>query len=726
MPVLAKIAPRDGLAVILDSRGSTECVYDANGISVPYPSSSAIELHDFESAIVSVRDAQEAVSILKQKADMSMCLDMVLMLFDDDISHQTKKKLAIALQELLSETKVKQYAQDILFAKPLPSAANLDAAAAATAEIEPTSSFIREVIDAQPHVQRIFDSWLMVDKNALLDQSGADRVFAILSLNGVFRRLALEVTTRAELSSIKGELIFAAGSNRRQRIYPIDMQAFLDEFEKLLPVVGGLQIEFDHSPSESKLVALAAEPRMFIPRIVPQPVTTISVVAVAVQRLLRRVFQRVLVHSSSRRVRTRRLSVLPSSLHESMEYRMLLANNLDLSSEGIIRSDMISLNYIANSEPGLVAQLDFYFQIDRNFAEFCDKIIFKSGAIRNCGIVIDFGTTASCVIEFQSAQQDTIALENASTVSLSSVNDVRQTLDLLCLWTRVNVTQLRATVLEAFIAIDPSAWHMTGYSGSSNIVSPTNIHSVLNREFKTKGSGNTLISRQLVARAELFVGIDHTLNAEWHTNNDIIIGNVQNDSMTLRADLVLDSKQAPPIPSVPDAHRTGKSVSELKLLTVFLQIEKTAIAYLISDLENRLCEIEIELLPSYSSLRDHRRAIDQAVLCFERLMEPLPIADEAYSICRTVHTLIDEFYRNLSDSFPYIDSAPIGGVRESEHVLTTHFKAAANHIRWLILELKPLVSKISAASDETCYALKKCESGGGDVAASIQKLSRIV
>ena len=235
MALLARIAPRDGRAAILDSNGSIDRVFDVNGNALPSTSSSAVGMHEFESAIVDVEDARDAVRILKQKSDMSMCLDMVLMLFDDDISLPTRSKLAVELQALLAETAVKQYTQDILFTKPLPATADVKGAAAAVDDIEATSEFIQELIDAQPQIHRMFDAWLMMDKEKLLDPSEADRVFAFLSFNGVFRRLAFEVRTQVDLASIKGALILSAGQNRWQRIDPRDLQVYFSELEKQLP-----------------------------------------------------------------------------------------------------------------------------------------------------------------------------------------------------------------------------------------------------------------------------------------------------------------------------------------------------------------------------------------------------------------------------------------------------------------------------------------------------------
>ena len=235
MPVYAKIAPRDGLAAILDSDGSTEFVYDVNGVDVAERSSSASSWHDFETAIVQVKDSKEAVRILRQKSDMCMCLDMVLMLFDEDISHRTKQKLATELQELLADEAVKHYVQDILFAKPLPRSANHDAATKAVTGNAVTSAFMQQLIETQPQVQRVYDAWLNLDKESLLDSGNADRVFAYLSSNGVFRRLALDATNQAELKAIAGELLLAVGCNKSQRIDPRDLQAYFREVGKLLP-----------------------------------------------------------------------------------------------------------------------------------------------------------------------------------------------------------------------------------------------------------------------------------------------------------------------------------------------------------------------------------------------------------------------------------------------------------------------------------------------------------
>ena len=250
MTMFAKIAPRDGVVAILDSQGSVRSARRLDGSVLPFPVAVSQRLHDFDTAVVPVQSPQHALQLLKKRAESSMCIDMVLMLFDDDISMPTRKRIAAELETLLSDADIRCHTEETLYARPLHQSANVEAAITATADSNVAAGFVRTLINAQNRVARLFDAWL-ITKDALLDPGDAERIYSCLSSNGVFRRLALEVTNRGELGAIKAGLIFTAGQNASRKIDPRDLQSYFTEIERSLPEGTTNRISLRHKSSGS-------------------------------------------------------------------------------------------------------------------------------------------------------------------------------------------------------------------------------------------------------------------------------------------------------------------------------------------------------------------------------------------------------------------------------------------------------------------------------------------
>lgn len=236
MPFLARIAPRDGLVAILNAEGLTEYVFDIDGSVVAGSAALSSVLHSEETAIVTVHDVNEAVGVLKLRSDMSACLDMVLMLFDDRISLKTRTQLAMTLNGFLAEVPIRNSVQDILYSRPLPDTANSYAAKSAAANIAGTFQFIRQLISKQPVIQQIYDAWLTVTRECGIEQEEKDRTLAYLSKKGVFRRLVLEVGEKHDVDLIWRD-ITSDPEFEQQKIEINNLKAFFQRVDEIVPEI---------------------------------------------------------------------------------------------------------------------------------------------------------------------------------------------------------------------------------------------------------------------------------------------------------------------------------------------------------------------------------------------------------------------------------------------------------------------------------------------------------
>jgi len=236
IPLFARIAPRDELVAILNTEGTTECVYDIDANVVAGRSGLSNVLHALETAIVPVCDVNEAVGVLRLRSDMTACLDMVLMLFDDRISLKTRTRLALTLNGLLAEVPIRNYVQDILYARPLPDMANFNAAKSAAKSIAGTSQFICQLISKQVVIQQIHDAWLTAMSEQRIERNEQDRTLAYLSGNGFFRRVVLEVWENNDVDRIWRE-IMNHPEFEQQRIDVFNLKEFVERVDQIVPEI---------------------------------------------------------------------------------------------------------------------------------------------------------------------------------------------------------------------------------------------------------------------------------------------------------------------------------------------------------------------------------------------------------------------------------------------------------------------------------------------------------
>ena len=165
-----------------------------------------------------------------------MCLDMTLLLFDHDMSLQTRQELATELNRLFQNSVNRGYVLDVLLCSPLPQIADTTGVVGVVENSSITREVVTSILDCQERVRLIFESWQLVKQNAIVQQNGIEQTYTLLSWNGVFRRLALEATDRAKLNALKPSLAMDENLTNQLETAPRIVVEIANELSKKLPV----------------------------------------------------------------------------------------------------------------------------------------------------------------------------------------------------------------------------------------------------------------------------------------------------------------------------------------------------------------------------------------------------------------------------------------------------------------------------------------------------------
>ncbi|KKK71026.1 hypothetical protein LCGC14_2918080, partial [marine sediment metagenome] len=232
----AAISPRDCAVGLLRDEGGVVQVLDCAGVPVRSISAETYLSQHPDTLVVDVRDGKHAVDLLAERATMSMCLDMTLLLFDRDVSVQTRQELAMELNRLFQDTNNRTYVLDVVLSRPLSPIADVDGAMNVVESANITREAVASILNCQDRVRLILESWLLVKQEPLVQQSGVERVFVLLSRYGVFRRLALEGADTSQLDAITSALVMDANLGAELDAAPRILQRLVKELRKKLPV----------------------------------------------------------------------------------------------------------------------------------------------------------------------------------------------------------------------------------------------------------------------------------------------------------------------------------------------------------------------------------------------------------------------------------------------------------------------------------------------------------
>jgi hypothetical protein len=241
----ATISPRDRVAGLISESNGHVQLLDSNGAVLGSLPADAYYSRFPDTMVVDVQDAIQAVHELTRRSSMCLCLDMTLLLFDQDVSIATRRELAGELELLLKDHASHDYVLDILLSKPLPASADTDGATLATAGAKVARDFVHLILQSQERVSLVFNSWLAIIDDALVRQAGREDVFALFLRHGIFRRLATEAVDRAELDAIAASLAMDRGLSAQLDTAARIVTCLIREVRERLPQATAPRCQYD-------------------------------------------------------------------------------------------------------------------------------------------------------------------------------------------------------------------------------------------------------------------------------------------------------------------------------------------------------------------------------------------------------------------------------------------------------------------------------------------------
>ncbi len=236
---VAFVSPRDGFAALLaDDQDKVGLVAPPSQEGRKIPVCNYISRFP-DTTAVQVADAQEALKHLSEHQDRSLAFDFALLLFDGEVSTETRSKIAHELEDLLEVEDCREYVLDIILAHPLPDGVDSMGAERIAKPFDNVRSFVHAVLESQTRVAAAYAASLEMHDDHMVKRAGALDIYGALIRFGVFRRLVLEGTTRALVESIKARIVMdnALGRCCDPRI----MTAMVARYSSSLP--SGLRVE---------------------------------------------------------------------------------------------------------------------------------------------------------------------------------------------------------------------------------------------------------------------------------------------------------------------------------------------------------------------------------------------------------------------------------------------------------------------------------------------------
>ena len=231
----AVISGRAGVALLLDGeRLSTfnleepERLAPRNYFDVPYLFGESSDLKFLEDVTT-----EQARAALELEYKSSLALDLALILLDSDYSDP---EVAAELDELLADPRVFERLENVMYAAPLPSSADLKGAKQSSqrAGADRVGEFLELLEENQPAIDRVKQAWEAVPTN----------IFASWKAKADFARAAMDAGFVRELV-----LVFGRGPFSAARVNPLwnadillRYGEILERWSKILADLPGLPI----------------------------------------------------------------------------------------------------------------------------------------------------------------------------------------------------------------------------------------------------------------------------------------------------------------------------------------------------------------------------------------------------------------------------------------------------------------------------------------------------
>jgi len=188
----------------------------------------------------------DARDVLLHEHTLALSLDMTLLLFDPDITLDTRGGLAVELGLLIDNETFHDGVLNIVLSKPLPHTADISGALSAAATCAATLTFVKLIVDSQQSVSRTYSTWLQQEATDLVVRAGTERVFTVFSHAGVFRTLALGLIANVLAADFRAHVIL----NPALSVLPTAAR-----------ILGPLYDDLFKDKDKGKIVALSSQTR---------------------------------------------------------------------------------------------------------------------------------------------------------------------------------------------------------------------------------------------------------------------------------------------------------------------------------------------------------------------------------------------------------------------------------------------------------------------------------
>lgn len=136
-------------------------------------------------------DRDQVVRRLRREVDSTEALQLSLILLDPELPGEIRSEAAEELDGLLAEKECREGLERVLFAHPLPQAADLPGALAHSEEESRVQGLLRHLEDLQPSIAEVHRAWIVVPDSLFQSPADRRRSQAALVREGLFRELVL-------------------------------------------------------------------------------------------------------------------------------------------------------------------------------------------------------------------------------------------------------------------------------------------------------------------------------------------------------------------------------------------------------------------------------------------------------------------------------------------------------------------------------------------------------
>jgi tetratricopeptide (TPR) repeat protein len=248
----AFISPRDRVAgVVAGSQVAISATPDSRRPAQDMPVSAYLARYP-DTEVLDIPSPEVLADELSRRSARCHALDFTLMLFDSELSVSLRRDCAKHLSDLLAVESAWNYVLDVLLARPLPKAADIQGARQASEGAGKGAMIVEVIVECQERVRMACDAWLQLRDDELVRRAGPDRLFGMLIHRGALREMIVGAPTQAECKGVAGRIALRLHDVVDGKV----LTKWINAYKKQLPV------GISSSSASSQREASAAESRL--------------------------------------------------------------------------------------------------------------------------------------------------------------------------------------------------------------------------------------------------------------------------------------------------------------------------------------------------------------------------------------------------------------------------------------------------------------------------------